>query len=549
MKSVCKFLTLSLLMGVTMLMPALANAQSKPAPSIVVSIANFDEQMNDVKHLLDASGFPELKFVATAGIGGYTDGLDKTKAAGVMLYFGEEIGPPDFVAFAPVTDMEAMLDVVGQMAEIDEEDDMYIIVPPSGEEVMVKEQNGYAFFSTSEDMLGDLPTDPAKSLGDLPNKYNLAAMIMPQRIPEAMKKQVMDMIKEGSQQTLENMGDDLQSDLQRKNLELQMKQFEMLMGQTDEITVGMAVDKAEGSLYMDVVFKAKAGTELAKKLANSKPTAPTRFSGFLMDKAAFTMNTNARMDDSDAKTYGDLLDQAKGSIFEEIENGDLSDDEADKVKEALGDLMDVVKATLQEGVFDGGAVVMLDGKEMNMAAGMQVADPMKVENIVKKLVPMIKEKAGDRIMVKLDVGMEKGIKFHEVIVPVPENEEEARAALGEKVTILLGIAKKDVYVAAGTNPKPVLMKAISDTQPATDLQQFNIYVAPILKTVARIDAPPEVQIMADKLAEVGKDRISVVTNLIENGTHSRFEMQEGILSLIKVGVESFQSGGFPENDF
>lgn len=551
MKSVCKFLMLSMLMGVTMLMPSLATAQSRPDPSIVISIANFEEQLSDVEHLLEASGFPEMKFMAKVAINGYTGGLDKSKPAGVMLYFGEEMAPPKFVGFAPVSDLDTILDTLGNMRmDIEEEGDMTIVVAPSGDEIMVKEQGGYAYFSMDEGMLEDLPAAPAKSLGELPKKYNMAAKIMPQKIPAAMKEQVMAMIKEGSEQTLENMGDDIQSDLQRKNLELQMKQLDMVMNETDEIMIGMAVDQDNKSLYTDIKFAAKAGSSLAKKIANSKATSPTRFSGFLMKNAMMTVNASGRMDADDAKTYSDLLDQAKDSVFEEIENGDLSDSEIDVVKDAIVDMTDVMKQSLKEGVFDGGAVVMLDGKNMNAAAGLHVADPGKIEATVKKLVPMIKEKAGDRITVKLDVAKKNGINFHEILVPIPEEEEEARDALGPEIKLILGMGKKSLYIAGGTDPMPVLEKAMNGTEPATDMQQVNFYLAPLLKTIARINAPPEVQLMADKLAETGNDRISVVTNLIENGTETRMEMQEGILALIKVGFESFQAGGaIPADDF
>ena len=122
-------------------------------------------------------------------------------------------------------------------------------------------------------------------------------------------------------------------------------------------------------------------------------------------------------------------------------------------------------------------------------------------------------------------------------------------AFGEKLVIALGVAKKEIYFGVGNDPIPVIKKGMDETHSATDLQQFNIYVSPILQTVARMGGPKEVMVMADKLAEVGKDRVSAVSRLIKDGVETRFEMQDGILSLIKVGYESFQSGGFPEDDF
>ena len=53
--------------------------------------------------------------------------------------------------------------------------------------------------------------------------------------------------------------------------------------------------------------------------------------------------------------------------------------------------------------------------------------------------------------------------------------------------------------------------------------------------------------MADAMEENGQDRMRMTSRLIDNGMAMRLEMQDGILSLIKVGVESMQ-GAFPGND-
>ncbi|MEL7497597.1 MAG: hypothetical protein AAFN77_08300 [Planctomycetota bacterium] len=542
---------LSLVLGITALMPSQQLlAQSQPEPAVVISIAKFDEQLKDVNHILTASGFPEMKFIASAAIKGYTKGLDTKRNAGVMLFFSERMEAPDFLAFVPVADIDDMLDVVSGMAEVDEDGDLFVVVAPDGTEILIKEQSGYAFISTNEDMLKDLPADPGSTLGDMPTKFNLAAKVMPERIPEELKDEIVRLIEEGSEQTMDNLGDDIQSELQRKNFEMQMQQMEMVLDQTKEMTFGMCVDQDTNSMFMDVFFTAKDGTELAKKMANAKPTAPSRFSGFLMDKAAVTMNSNSRMDASDAKTYSDVLDDLKEAVFEEMDDEDeFTEDERDTLQDAVSDIFDVVKTTMSEGVFDGGMVVMLDGDDLNFAAGMQVSDPIKIQNTVKKLVPMIEKRAGDKVEVKLDVRKYKGVNFHEILVPIPDSEEEMQAAFGDELKLVLGMGNQSVYVAGGNKPNELLKKAMDETNIATDMQQFNVYVTPILKTISKFNAPVEMEVMADKLAEVGKDRISVVTNLIENGTHTRFEMQDGILSLIKVGFESFQGGGFPDDDF
>ena len=82
------------------------------------------------------------------------------------------------------------------------------------------------------------------------------------------------------------------------------------------------------------------------------------------------------------------------------------------------------------------------------------------------------------------------------------------------------------------------------------MMQYNINIAPILDFVSSMEGDPNIEAMAEALKEAGNDRIQMSSNLIENGVKMRFEMQDGILGLIKVGVDAFQGGGaFPDDDF
>ena len=76
MKSVCKSLMMGLLLSIATLIPSQVRAQSEAKPAVVISIANMNEQLKDVKYLLTASGFPELNFIAKAAIKGYAEGVD-----------------------------------------------------------------------------------------------------------------------------------------------------------------------------------------------------------------------------------------------------------------------------------------------------------------------------------------------------------------------------------------------------------------------------------------------------------------------------------------
>lgn len=545
MKSFCKTLVLGLLIGVMTMLPiGKAYCQSKPEPAIVVSIANFKEQMNDVNYVLTASGFAQFKFMAGAMIKGYTKGLDDGKDAGVLVYFEEDAETPDFLGFVPVKNMEEMLDVIAGMAEVDEGDEFTTIVTDDGTEIVVKESDGYAFFSNKKEMLDDLISNPGEMLGKLPAKYNFSAKVFAQRIPEKLRNRVMDQIKDSSEMTLDNLGDDLQAEMQRKNLEMQMQQLEMMFKETDTFTFGMKADEMSKSLIMDLEFAGLPDSELAKMLLGSAPDQPSRFTGFLMDGAAFTHSQCVKIQKEEAERYSKALDELKESALEEMDqDGDLSEEDLKTVDKAFSNVIDVIKETMAEGIFDSGAVLMLKEGEVNFALGAQIANPKKFESTVKELVAMAEEKMAGEIEVNLNSGSHKNVTFHQVVIQVPDEEEEMRDALGDQITVVIGIGTKEVYLAGGSTPVDTLKEAIDGTHMAEDLMQFNFYVTPMLEFAAGLEGDPSIEKMAEALKESGNDRISMTSNLIENGIKMRFEMQDGILGLIKVGVEAFQGGG------
>lgn len=549
MKSLCKSLMLGLVVGVMTLMPiGKAFAQSPPEPAVVVSIAKFKEQMDDVNYLLTASGFAEMKFMAGAMIKGYTKGLDSNKDAGVLLYFNEGEQTPDFLAFVPVANMDDMLDVVAGMAEVEEGDDFTVIVPDNGPEVFLKERDGFALISNKKDVINNFSGSPDQLLGDLPSKYNLAARVMAQKIPMELRDQVMGMIRDASEDTMENMDDGPQLELQRKNLEMQMQQLETVMKETDTFVLGMNADADGNSLVMDVDFTGVPGSKLAKQLAETPGKNASRFTGFLMEGAAFTNNQCINVSAEDAATYSQLMDDAKSTMISEMDlDGDMSEAELAKVEGAIGNMVDVLKATLAEGTIDGGMVVTLDDGNMNIAAGAQVAEPKKVEDTVKELVPMLQEKFGSELEVNLNSGSHKDVTFHELVLQIPDGEEEMRDTFGDQITIVVGIGSKEVYLGGGSNPEELLKKVMDSTGKAEHMMQYNVYVTPILKFAANMEGDPSLEAMATALAESGKDRISITSNVIDNGIRTRFEMQDGILSLIKVAMAGMQ-GGFPGAD-
>ena len=337
-KSFFETLVLGMVIGV-MTMTPIGNAycQSPPEPAVVISIASFNQQMEVVDYLLTSSGFPEMKFMASAMIKGYTRGIDSEKETGVLLYFSEGAQEPDCLAFVPVKNIDEMLDVVAQLAEVEEGDDYATIVTDQGIELMVKEQGGFAFITNKEEIFEELPVSPTQLLGDLPAKYDFSVRVFGQQIPAELRNQALELIKESSQLTLDNLDDQLQAEMQEKNLAMQMKQMEMMFNESDTLTMGIKADQEAKKVVMEVEFTGVPNSELASKIASGAPKQKSRFTGFLMEGATFTQNQNFAISEEDAREYSKMLDELKKTGVSELDqDGDLSDEELEIIEKATG---------------------------------------------------------------------------------------------------------------------------------------------------------------------------------------------------------------------
>ena len=547
MKSLFKPFVLSLLISAITLLPmSKAFCQSSPEPAVVVSIAKLDEQISDVKYLMDAAGFGQMMFFVDAMIKPYTNGIDGKKDAGLMIYFSDNSPIPEVVGFVPVTDMEAILDTVSGMAEIDEGDEMTTIIMDTGQEMSVKMDGNYAFFSMNAEMLESTPAVPKDVIKELA-EYNIAAKIFSQNIPESMKDQAMDLIRSSAEMTQSQLGEDA-------NLDLQMEQVEMMLTQSDSLTIGLSINEMNKNLLIDFGFKGMPNSDLAAKISDSAPKEPSKFSGFVMDGAAMTLNQSGSISGEDAASYSSTLADLVPSMMEELGyDSDLSDDKLDAIAKAMNTLVDVAEETLQNGVIDMGAVIMMDDKDVNFGMGMQLANPKKLESAVKELAKMAEEMAPGELEINLNSGSHKDVTFHTINVDVSSGPDEMQEVLGSSVALVVGIGMDTAYLGVGTNPQSIIKKAMdasakgaSQGEPQSTAMSMSFHLVPILEMAARVDGNPMMEEMIDTLKESGNDTINMTYD-IDDGVNFRIEIQDGIFALLGAAGAQMQAP-FPGGD-
>lgn len=515
-------------------------------PVLVVSISSVEDTLADVAYITKAAGAEDAGRTALLFGNAFTNGIDKKKPIG--MYVSPKAGGGDFVpvVFVPVTDLKTILATLKeQLGEPSDAGDGVKEVSAAGNPVFIKEQTGWAFISNAKENLTDLPADPAAMLGALPKEYTLAIKANVANIPAELKKVAIDTIKEGFERQLQNNpaggeNAELVEKMQRNQLEAMVKMFDEL----DEIMFGFAIDGPGKRTYLDINVTAREGTKLAKQYALLADTK-SAFAGFLLPNAAATLNFSATSSKEDIEQTAALLKGVKQNAMKEIDNDpNLDAAKRGAAKEVLGSMLDAFIKTVEGGKLDGGAVLMLDSKTVDFAAGGLVADGKAIEDSFKRLIELAKNEP-DFPNVKLNSGSHGGITFHSVTAPIPDSEREARDILGDKVNIVLGTGPKAVYIAFGKNAesllKQVIDKSAQDGSKSVPPMQLNIALLPILKFAASVDPNNEiVPELVKVLEKSSKDKINLISQPIKNGNSVRIQVEEGVLQLIGAGVQKAQ---------
>lgn len=540
---------LSVMVGCWLAAVAGVAAAQDAKPVLTAAFAGYDELFADLEYvggLVDqpemAKGLEAMLTMMTGGLG--LDGLDKAKPWGAAMYLsGDE--PRGFV-FLPVKDMKKLLGAAAALGvQAGEPDDGVYEIEVPDQTVFAKQQNGWAIVAMSKDDLALAPSDPLTLVGEMPKKYDFAVRGSVQNVPRELRDLLAQQIRQGAEMGMVPMPDESQEQfaartaIARKTIEQMVEAINDL----DVVLLGVSIDRTARSAYLDVQVTAVAGSKTAAAFGEMVD-ATTDFAGFGLPGAAMTLQVASKLSDADVAQAKEGIAALRRQSLAELKNQGLPAADEQTAEKVLTDLFDVLDKTIDARKTDGGMIVMLEPDSAALVVGGAVADGAKLEGALKTLIQQIaKEQPELAAGIKLDAETYQGVRFHQVTVPLPDDDDTAvvRQLVGESLEIVIGASDGSAYLSAGRDAAGLLKKVIdaSKAEPAkkTPPMRMTIALGPILKTVAAAADDDQIGPMVEMLAglleqSTGKDHVNVSVRGIANGSVTRLELEEGILRII-----------------
>lgn len=546
-----KFWLSAVAMVATLLCAFEASAADRK-PVAVFTLAGYDALMSDIDYIGEVLSNPQAKAESleamlklfTGGLG--LDGVDKTKPWGVaVMTDGNDFRP---LVMVPVKNLDDLLAAAkGFVGEPkDEGDGIRSIQVPNGPNPVFKEANGFVFFGEKADDLADLPADPLALMGTLPKEYDIGVRGFMQNVPEQYRKEIVSLLRAGMEQSLEKRDEEDENafELRKKTVESMMKDIETAVDELESITIGLTIDSTAKVAYLDISATAKPGSKTAKQAA-ALNGVKSDFAGFITPDVGVAVNTASVLSPEDIQMLSGLLASFGDKVKQEInKDGNLPADKMGQAKEIIDDLISVADKTIQTGKLDGAGTVAMAEKSVNGAFGVAVADGPAVEAIIKKVIEFAKD---DLPEVKLNAESHKGVAFHKISIPLPD--EKLKDVFGDALPVTVGIGPKSVYLGFGEEGDSMIKSSIDASASAGPTAvaplAINSSLTPIVAFANSIEPDQIGEMIKKSLSESGgKDHIIFTYKGIPNGTQLRFQVDEGVIRLINVGVNAFTGGGF-----
>jgi hypothetical protein len=322
-------------------------------------------------------------------------------------------------------------------------------------------------------------------------------------IPDAIKQlalaQFEIQLANAKQQKVENETEAAKA-LRLQTMDYVGGKVKAILTDGEELSANIALNAGKDDISLDVSFKAKKGSPLAKDI-ETVGHARSMFGG-LGKTGALQAAVAASLPDDLKKMLGPVIDDAiKEAVAKEKDEA-----KAKLAKQAL----EAIAPTLKAGELDAG--VALTGPDRDgmytAVGGLKVKDPKRIEDAAREAVKSMP--AQDRAKVQLDAASVGSFKAHKILFD--EKDEDTKKLFGTSGVYVL-FTDNAVLVALG----PDALKAL---QAATDLKPESAPLLSATASVARLASLDAKDKTAGKVAAevwgkdpAGKDTVAATVEM------------------------------------
>jgi hypothetical protein len=522
-----------------------------PKPVVVVSVASLKKNLDDLAYGCRLAGAEDAGKSITFFANALSAGIDRQRPAGLIVV--PKPGDIHAVAFLPLEadGLKTILNIhKEQLGEPRDAGGGLLEIGTGARTAFVKEQNGWAFVAESKEHLSGLPQDPGSLLGEMPQRYNIAAKLLVQNVPAEIRQMILDEIKLG----MERMAA-AQREQGGPNLQLEMRDLggaylasiDRLFNEVEELTLGIGLQAESRSAVVEVLQVPKAGSPTAKAMAETAALKPTFSHAFALPGASVSLHVRGATDPQSAKDAQAMLKNLGDSLRKQIDDSpDIPADKREPVKELMSQYLDFISKIIATGKAEGGGTLLLQPGSVAFAFGLTIPDAASLEKLLNSALALGKD-IPDFPKLEMNVATLGELKVHRLLTP-PIPEPEAAALLGERLELLIAVGPKHAYVVGGKDARGLLDKLVAAavTPPRDDLPQMELQVSlvPILRFAQSIDENPIVGQILRSLENGGKDQIMLSSRIQQRQVISRFEVQEGILQAIGQTVKALGALSF-----
>ena len=533
---ICGIRTIApVLSSLVLLAASVSQVQAQQKTVAVLSISSVDDVLGNIKYLTESAGSGELGQMATLTLGAYLEGVDRGNPVGMVLNTdGRDFTP---LGFIPVKDLDAVFaaleDTVGTPNDAGDGIKEIAGFPT----VYVKEQGGYAFVGQTIESMKNLPQNPVLSLGNLPKEYDFAIRGFAQNVPEEYLQMAVQGLQQGVKQGLESLPEEDKAQQQRM-IELQLKQMESYIKESDQLTLGWKTEPENQRTYIDITLSAIAGSDLAKQM-NAMADATSDYTGFILPGSAVALNFSGEVPEEQIQTSIDAIEGMKAAALKEIARDENLDEKGarEAATEMLGAAIDIFIDTIKTGKMDAAASLVLEPGNPQLLGGFHVANGKSVEDMLRRIAELAKDEPNFP-GIKFDADKANGVAYHTMSVPIPAGEADARKIIGDTLEVAVGVGPTSAYIGVGRNCVNSLKGIIGKQQKSQKCTPFELTVSvtPIMEFVNSIEPNPLIGAVMDALKDQENDHVRLSVLPVENGFRYRIEMEEGVLQAIGAGI-------------